>query len=287
MRSLTWRHEHVCLRRVAVGDVGVGDRPAQRPGRRRQASDRRNTKRRSKSSVCATPPPPPMLARKHSEGEGRRHAARRDLAAVWVSQRQARARTGAWHEPALSPPRSPAARLADAEWEKRRCRPTCDRAAFDLAVTEAFAGVHPLMGETRALVIVQGGRIVFERYGDGYTRDTRLISWSMAKSITQALVGAAVLQERVAIDAPMGNPHWRAGDRARVDHVARMAANGRWPGLRDRRDRASSPTMSRTCCYGRGRRDTARLAAQPAADPRSRHALELQFRRHDPASPTR
>jgi CubicO group peptidase (beta-lactamase class C family) len=88
-----------------------------------------------------------------------------------------------------------------------------DRAAFDLAVTEAFAGVHPLMGETRAVVIIQGGQLVFERYGEGYSADTRLVSWSAAKSITHALVGAAVLQGRVHIDEPMGNPHWRAGDR--------------------------------------------------------------------------
>ncbi|MBL8543099.1 MAG: serine hydrolase [Hyphomonadaceae bacterium] len=98
-------------------------------------------------------------------------------------------------------------------WETAPLPPDVDRAAFDLAVTEAFAGVHPQLGETRAVVIIQDGRLVFERYADGYGADTRLNSWSMAKSVTQALVGAAVLQGRVAIDAPMGNPHWRASDR--------------------------------------------------------------------------
>lgn len=99
------------------------------------------------------------------------------------------------------------------EWAEAPLPDDVDRAAYDLAVTDAFAGVHPLMGETRAVIVVQGGRIVFERYMDGYSRESRLTSWSMAKSITQALVGAAVMQGHVAIDAPMGNPHWRAGDR--------------------------------------------------------------------------
>ncbi|MCL4714556.1 MAG: beta-lactamase family protein [Hyphomonadaceae bacterium] len=99
------------------------------------------------------------------------------------------------------------------DWPEAPLPGDVDRPAFDLAVTEAFAGVHPRLGETRAVVIVQGGRLVFERYADGYSRDTRLNSWSMAKSVTHALVGAAVLQGRVSIDAPMGNPHWRAGDR--------------------------------------------------------------------------
>jgi len=99
------------------------------------------------------------------------------------------------------------------EWAEAPLPDDVDRAAFDLAVTEAFSGPHETLGETRAVLIIQGGRIVFERYADGYTRDTRLNSWSMAKSVTHAMVGAAVLQDRVSIDAPMGNPHWRASDR--------------------------------------------------------------------------
>lgn len=68
------------------------------------------------------------------------------------------------------------------------------------------------MGETRGLVIIHGGRLVTERYRDGFGPDTKQVSWSMAKSITQALVGRA-LQEGVigSIDAPMPGP-WAAED---------------------------------------------------------------------------
>jgi CubicO group peptidase (beta-lactamase class C family) len=40
-----------------------------------------------------------------------------------------------------------------------------------------------------------------------------LVSWSMAKSVTQALLGIAVLQGRVDIDKPMGSPHWDVNDK--------------------------------------------------------------------------
>lgn len=147
------------------------------------------------------------------------------------------------------------------EWETASLPADVDRAAFDLAVTEAFAGPHPLMGETRAVVVVQSGRIVFERYGEGYTRDTRLVSWSVAKSVTQALVGAAVLQGRVAIDAPMGSPHWRAGDR-------RASIPWReWLNMVDGQDylEIGAPSILANdvthMLYGRGRSDTARFAA--------------------------
>lgn len=136
-----------------------------------------------------------------------------------------------------------------------------DRAAFDLAVTEAFAGRHELFGETRAVIVIQGGVIVFERYADGFSRDTRLISWSMAKSVTQALVGVAVGEGRIAINAPMGSPHWRAGDR-------RASITWRdWLQMVDGQDYTEIGAQSvlendvTHMLYGRGRGDTARFAA--------------------------
>jgi CubicO group peptidase (beta-lactamase class C family) len=136
-----------------------------------------------------------------------------------------------------------------------------DRATLDLVITEAFAGQHELMGETRAVVIIQDGRLVFERYGEGYTRATRLNSWSVAKSITHALVGAAVLQGRVAIDTPMGNPHWRASDR-------RSAITWRdWLNMVDGLDYTETSENvaeagNARMLFGEGRMDVARWAAR-------------------------
>ncbi len=87
-----------------------------------------------------------------------------------------------------------------------------DDDALDTALAEAFNGTNPALGETRALVVVSSGRIVLERYAEGYGPDMPLPAWSMAKSVTHALVGAAVLQGLVDIDRPMGSPHWPAED---------------------------------------------------------------------------
>ena len=49
------------------------------------------------------------------------------------------------------PPQPAGVAVADAGMgRRRRCQRTSIARRFDLAVTEAFAGVHPLMGETRA-----------------------------------------------------------------------------------------------------------------------------------------
>ena len=78
---------------------------------------------------------------------------------------------------------------------------------------QAFKERIATLGDTREVAIIHGGRLVYEQYAPGYSVDTRLVSWSMAKSITQALVGVAVQEKRVNIDSPMGNPHWDANDR--------------------------------------------------------------------------
>ena len=64
-----------------------------------------------------------------------------------------------------------------------------------------------VMGETRAVVIIHKGRLVAEAYRDGFTPETKQISWSMAKSVTHALVGRAVYFNLIKdIDAPMPSP---------------------------------------------------------------------------------
>jgi CubicO group peptidase (beta-lactamase class C family) len=146
------------------------------------------------------------------------------------------------------------------DWQTAALPGDVERAAYDLAVTEAFSGPHPLLGETRAVLVIQGGRIVFERYGEGYGRDSRLVSWSMAKSFTQALVGAAVQQGRVSLDAPMGSPHWRAGDR-RASITWRQ-----WLQMVDGSDYLESAenvafSGNANMLFGPGRGDVARWAA--------------------------
>lgn len=84
-----------------------------------------------------------------------------------------------------------------------------ERLEQELAVVAAG---QPRLGETRAVVVIQHGKLVMERYMPGYGPDTPLLSWSMAKSVTQALVGIAVQRGLVDIDKPMGNPRWPAGD---------------------------------------------------------------------------
>lgn len=148
-----------------------------------------------------------------------------------------------------------------AEWPTAPLPAGTDTARLERALDIAFAEPMGPMGQTRAVVVIFRGQLVLERYGQGFGPDTRLVSWSMAKSFTQALVGAAVLEGRVAIDTPMGNRRWAAGD-------PRAATTWRqWlqftDGLRYTELGATAPQRSDAArmLFGPGRRDPIGFAA--------------------------
>lgn len=78
----------------------------------------------------------------------------------------------------------------------------------------------------KAIVVVKDGHVVAERYAPGFTLDTPLLSYSVAKSFTNALLGILVLQGRLRVDQPVGAPEWKQpGDRRNavvLDDLLRM-----------------------------------------------------------------
>ncbi len=79
-------------------------------------------------------------------------------------------------------------------------------------VLERAFSQPPELGETHAIVVVHHGEVVAEQYGPETGPDTTLISWSMAKSITHALVGLLVRDARLDIAAPAAVPRWQDDD---------------------------------------------------------------------------
>jgi CubicO group peptidase (beta-lactamase class C family) len=65
---------------------------------------------------------------------------------------------------------------------------------------------------TRGVVVLKDGRIVAERYAEGFGPRTRQLGWSMTKSVTDLLVGRLVQEGRVSLDDDHLRPEW-AGDR--------------------------------------------------------------------------
>lgn len=85
------------------------------------------------------------------------------------------------------------------------------RVALARAIDSLFGDAD--LGETRAVLILHDGRIVAERYAPGYGPATRFAGWSMASSVTGALIGLLVSDGRLKLDQPVPIPAWqRPGD---------------------------------------------------------------------------
>jgi CubicO group peptidase (beta-lactamase class C family) len=98
-------------------------------------------------------------------------------------------------------------------------------AALDCAFAEPEA---PPFRRTRAIVVVKDGRIVAERYAEGYSIDTPILGFSATKSVISALIGVLVRQGKLALDQPAPVAAWQNPDDPRhaitVDELIRHTA---------------------------------------------------------------
>jgi CubicO group peptidase (beta-lactamase class C family) len=139
-------------------------------------------------------------------------------------------------------------------------------------------------GTTFAVAVVQGGRLLAERYGgvlehwdresEAVEVDTPLLSWSMAKSVLHATVGVLVGDGVLRLDEPAPVPAWQERDddprRAiTLEHLLTMRDGLEWN--EDYVDFETSHAIG--MIFGEGQHDMAGYAEQrPAA-----HAPDTVF----------
>ncbi len=101
---------------------------------------------------------------------------------------------GAFVEPDLSPPRSLASAL-NAEFAPSDAAPR---------------------SSVRAVVVVKGGRVIAERYADGFGAETPQLGWSMAKSVLGMLIGQRIADGALSLDQDHLFQEWASDSRAGI-----------------------------------------------------------------------
>lgn len=140
--------------------------------------------------------------------------------------------------------------------------PAVDQARLQAALDAAFAEPDASRPQhTRAIAVVYQGHLVGERYATGFSKDTPLLGWSLTKSVTNALVGIAVGEGKLAIDKPPPVPEWQTPDdprrRITLDQLLRMSS-----GLRFNEDYSSPLVDVARMLFG-----SSDMAAYAAAKP--------------------
>lgn len=124
-------------------------------------------------------------------------------------------------------------------------------------------------GQSLSFVAIHKGRLVAERYGETSGPDVGLISWSMAKSVTQALIGVLVKDGVLSLDQAPVLEQWSDPADSRsaitVDHLLRMV-----PGILFNEDYVDAETSH--CIemlFGSGNADMSDYTAAlpPVAEP--------------------
>ena len=115
------------------------------------------------------------------------------------------------------------------------------------------------LGITNALLITQGGQIVLEKYNDGINQNTKLVSWSMAKSFTGAIAGIMIDKGYISsIDEKNLFPHWTdSRSEITIDHLLNMKSGLEF--TEEYNTSGKSDTLE--MLYGKGMLDQASFAA--------------------------
>jgi len=85
-------------------------------------------------------------------------------------------------------------------------------------VEEAFDKSDESIKRTRSVLVVYKDQIIAEKYADGFDKDTRILGWSMTKSIAATMYGILQKQGRLDISSTTNIPSWQEDDRKDITY---------------------------------------------------------------------
>ncbi len=89
--------------------------------------------------------------------------------------------------------------------------------AIDKALAEAFVDIDSTKpANTLGVIVLYDGQIVGEKYAQGFNQNSKLMGWSMTKSITNALIGILVKDEKLKTEEPAPVSEWKDDDRKQI-----------------------------------------------------------------------
>ena len=113
---------------------------------------------------------------------------------------------------------------------------------LDKAINSAFDESGQKVKRTRALLVVYKGHLIAEKYGEGITKETPLIGWSMTKSITSTIVGVMEKEGRVQLEQDNLFSEWENDERKEItlNNLLQMNSGLEWDENYDRMSDATN-----------------------------------------------
>jgi CubicO group peptidase (beta-lactamase class C family) len=93
------------------------------------------------------------------------------------------------------------------------------------SISWAFYNEKDTVSPTHAVVVVYNNQLVYEKYANGITANTKLAGWSMAKSITNAMMGILVKKRKINMSSPAAIAEWQNDERKKITPANLMQLN--------------------------------------------------------------
>lgn len=84
------------------------------------------------------------------------------------------------------------------------------------AVADAFDKKREKNKRTRSLIVIYKDKIIAEKYTNGFDKNSKILGWSMTKSITGTLFGILEKQGKINIMKPAPITEWQNDERSKI-----------------------------------------------------------------------
>lgn len=91
-----------------------------------------------------------------------------------------------------------------------------DYKKLNAAVENAFDKNGEKKKRTRSVIVIYKDKIIAEKYVDGFNKNSKILGWSMTKSITGTLFGILQKQAKIDITKPAPIDEWKNDERAKI-----------------------------------------------------------------------
>ena len=101
---------------------------------------------------------------------------------------------------------------------------------LDLAFDLAFDKEGEYEKKTRALLVYHKNTLVREEYSEGFDQNTRILGWSINKSIANTLIGILVRNNKLSLDDDNLFQEWEDDERSKItiDDLLKMSSGLDW-----------------------------------------------------------
>ena len=98
------------------------------------------------------------------------------------------------------------------------------------AVDNAFDKGDAFAKRTRSVVILHKDHLIIEKYADGFDKESKILGWSMTKSITATFFGILQYQGKININNPAPIQEWKNDARAKItlNNLLQMNSGLEW-----------------------------------------------------------